>query len=153
VASTGDFVFDEAKEKVVSLCTTQPVGVMVVSNAPAEEALWSEIFQHEVTNPGYRRLDVDVEMEPRGDDLVNLNFGDVQWHAVGSGDVWRGLVVFAKNPFVPLTFHSLNVYPDGTDIIIESRRFYIGSGEPIPLTLSVSGWFDLDEASPSLISF
>lgn len=155
--STSDFIFKAAEGKVISLCMSKRTAAMVVSNNPTPTTLWHALVKHEVTNAGYVYKPLEVDIEPLDNENATVAYKDLMWPCVKPGDTWRNLIVYAiddRMPVpIPMTCHRLNVTPDGSDIIAECGVFYRGLGYGAPLALSVPGWFDLDETSPSLIEF
>jgi hypothetical protein len=94
---------------------------------------------NEVTNTNYARktlTDANITMPAPDDanDRLDLDIPDQTWSAVAAGDGWAKLLVCYDSDttagtdanIVPLTAHSFDVTPDGSDItaVIAAAGFY-----------------------------
>lgn len=97
---------------------------------------------NEVTNTGYaRKVLTDASVTYPGPDDTNdrmdLDLTDPLWTSVAAGDVWAKILVCYDGDttsgtdadIVPLTAHSFDITPDGTDITgtVAASGFYRAS--------------------------
>ncbi len=91
---------------------------------------------NEVTNSGYARKSIAnasiTLLVDDTNDRVDVDVADQTWTAVLAGDAWAKLVVCedvggADTSRVPLTAHSFDITPDGTDITAQIANVFRAS--------------------------
>ncbi len=91
---------------------------------------------NEVTNSGYARKSIAnasiTLLVDDTNDRVDVDVADQTWTAVAAGDGWAKLVVCedvggADTSRVPLTAHSFDITPDGSDISAQIANFFRAS--------------------------
>ena len=86
---------------------------------------------NEVTNVGYSRQELGTAQitwpgPDDGNDRIQLDIPDRNFGAISSGDTWKKVVVCydpnaaggTDSELIPITAHSINVIPDGSQVVI-----------------------------------